>query len=176
MWVQETLSDKLEKAIISKLPSDIPQRKWTNRRWTKEVKSAVRCVLKENGFKVYASNCDETDGTEWLYDLTGIEEENGYLRRVPLVLESEWKRWDTQENYEREILYDFRKLLVSRADHRIMVFEAKSEKEEKEVIEQLLQHVQNCQHSAKGDRYLFACCIQVEEKWEFDCSAYAVEG
>ena len=133
-------------------------------------------LLKKRKYKVYASNREQNDSGEWLYDLTGIEEEGDYFKSIPLVLESEWKWKNNQKKYEGEILYDFRKLLVSRADHRVMVLEVESEKKEKEVVERLLQHVQKCRHSTEGDRYLFACCRQVEKKWVFDCSVYVVKG
>lgn len=178
MQIQEVKPDAFEEDIINELHK-LDGFEGNNKRWTEEVKNAVGRVLKRKGYKVYASNCDEKDGTEWLYDLTGIEEKDNYLKSIPLVLESEWKsrgKWrDTEENYESNILYDFRKLLVARTEHRVMVFEAKSKEKEKEVIEQLLKHVQNCRHSAAGDRYLFACCIQVEKKWVFDYSVYVVK-
>jgi len=176
MQVQITAPDELEKDIVSEFHKLDGIEGWFNKRWTEEVKNAVGRVLKKRGHKVYASNCDQKDSGEWLYDLTGIEEEGDYWKGIPLVLESEWKGRNNQRNYEGEILYDFRKLLVSRADHRVMVLEVESKEKEKEVVERLLQHVQNCRHSTGGDRYLFACCRQVEKKWVFDCSVYVVKG
>jgi hypothetical protein len=189
MQTQITAPDELEKDIIQEfhnkldgIPQLNKQKKegLTDKEWTRGVKNAVGGVLKGRCYKVYASNCEQKDNGEWLYDLIGIEEENGYLKSISLILESEWKsrgRWrDTEEGYQVKILYDFRKLLVSRADHRVMVLEAKSKEGGNKVIKQLLQHVQNCRHSTAGDRYLFACWREVEKKWVFDCSVYVVNG
>ena len=175
MRAQKTAPDKLEEDICNELHKlDNTPRGKGNTWWTEEVKNAVGDVLKERNYKVYASNYNQTDGSERLYDLTGIEEEDGYLKSIPLVLESEWK--NAKGKYESRIRYDFEKLLVSRAEHRVMVLEAKSEEKGKEVVERLLQHVKKCRHSTEGDRYLFACCRQVEKKWGFDCSVYVVKG
>jgi hypothetical protein len=187
MQTRKTVLDKLEENIIDEFRDKlkgIP--KWNreknegmkNAQWTKEVKNAVGRILKKNSCKVCASACEQKDSGEWLYDLTGIYiNEGGYFERIPLILESEWK-WckNTQEEYESEIIKDFRKLLVSRADHRVMVFEAESEEKEKEVIGRLLQHVRNCRHSAAGDRYLFVCWRLMDKKWVFDYSVYVVKG
>ena len=184
MQAQITAPDKLEEDIISEFHNKldgIPLWKkeknegWTDKRWTKEVKDAVGRAAKKRGHKIRASRCDQADGGEWLYDLICLEYEDEYLKGIPLVLESEWKGRYSKKNYEGEILKDFRKLLVSRAGLRVMVLEAKSEEKGKEVVERLLQHVQNCRCSTAGDRYLFACCRQIEKKWAFDCSVYVVK-
>jgi len=180
MQVQQTDFDELENDIVTQSHelNNQNNKGWFNKRWTREVKNAVGTVLKKKGYKVLASNFEQADGPEWLFDLTGIKEKDGYLKNIPLVLESEWRsrgRWrETEEVYDDNILYDFRKLLVSRADHRVIVFEAESEEKEGKVVERLLHHVQNCRHSTEGDRYMFACCRQVEKKWVFDCSVYKV--
>jgi len=175
MQIQKTNFDEFEKNIDNEFHKldNIPSGKG-NKWWTKEVKNAVRKVSKEREreYKIYASGCDQADGREWLYDLTCLEEEGDYLKGIPLVLESEWK--NTKKNYEEYgIRYDFKKLLVSRADHRVMVLEAESDEKGKDIINQLLQHVQKCRHSMVGDRYLFACWSKA--KGVFDCSVYVVK-
>ena len=81
-------------------------------------------------------------------------------------MESEWQG--------KGVNYDFQKLVVARADCRVMVLEVKSDKNKEEVIQQLLQHVRKCRHSKKGDRYLFACRNSVRRS--FDCSVHIVMG
>ncbi len=61
--------------------------------------------------------------------------------------------------------YDFQKLVVARADCRVMVLEVKSDKNKEEVIQQLLQHARKCRHSTKGDRHLFACWNSVRRSF-----------
>jgi len=122
-------------------------------------------VAEKRGYSVWATGYSHAKGGEWLYDLTCLEYEDGYLKGIPLVLESEWDRGGVDA--------DFQKLIVARADHRVMVLEVESDEKEKEVVEQLLQHVQKCRHSMVGDRYLFACWSKA--KRVFDCSVYDVK-
>ncbi|MFZ0035536.1 MAG: hypothetical protein WAK60_11200 [Sedimentisphaerales bacterium] len=174
MQAQKTCFDEFEEDINKEfLPINetLLKKEKGAGRWTKAVNNAVSKVSKKRGYKVCASKCDQKDGAEWLYDLTCLEEENGYLKSILLVLESEWE--NTKKIYKDEILYDFKKLLVSRADHRIMVLDVKSEEEEKEIIDQLLQHVEKCRHSTIGDRYLFACWNKEEQR--FRCSPYVIK-
>jgi len=162
MQAQRTNFDEVEKEIdnefhkLDKTPTGMGS-PW----WTKEVKNAVGRIAEQRGYSVYASGM----GGEWLYDLICLEYEDEYLKGIPLVLESEWSRDSVDA--------DFQKLVVARADHRIMVLEV-SDKKKKEVIERLLQHVQKCRHSTIGDRYLFACWSEKERV--FNCSVYVVEG
>ncbi len=76
------------------------------------------------GYHVYAKgvgrglkrrNPGRVDG-EWLYDVTCLRYgDDEYLKEVPLVVESEW-------GDEHEIFDDFEKLLLCRADLRLMIF------------------------------------------------------
>jgi hypothetical protein len=157
--------DELEEKIIDALGlfKNIEKSEWKNKQWTDNIKKSVEDVLKERGYKIRA----------WLYDLTGIEEENGCLRRIPLVLESEWK--NNKSDYLSNIQYDFEKLLVSRADHKILVLEVSNEEEKNKIIEQLLQCIEKVDYSMSGDRYLFACWKRENEKeGHFDCPVYVV--
>lgn len=77
------------------------------------------------GLSVYANGIIQGDngerkrgdrGGEWLFDLCMLEwNEHGYLARMPLALECEWGNDDA-------ILDDFQKLIVCRADLRVMIF------------------------------------------------------
>ena len=175
--IEDDKLDELEKNIISEFESNnfnnIPHKEWKQKQWTEKINNAVGCILRQRGYKVYASNCKEADNGEWLYDLTGIEEKGGYFKSFPLVLESEWKGCN-QKKYKDEILYDFRKLIVSRADHRVMIFEVGHKEKKENVVEPFLQHVRNCRHSMAGDRYLFAWWKRSKNKWIFDYSVYEV--
>jgi len=130
--------------------------------WTKEVKNAVGRIAEQRGYPVYASGM----GGEWLYDLICLEYEDEYLKSIPLVLESEWDKGGVDA--------DFQKLVVARADYRVMVMcvSSNENKEEEKLINKLLQHVEKCRHSTVRDRYLFACWD--EKKREFNCQVYKV--
>lgn len=181
MQTQETILDNFEEAIKEELCTlnGIKLGEQTNDWWTNSVKNKVAVAVRNKNevYKIYASGCNEgiADGPEWLYDLT-CREENDYLKNIPLVLESEWGK-------QTDIVYDFKKLVVARADHRIMVFSVKSNKNEnwnnkkEEMIKNLLKHVNNFKHSKIGDRYMFACWNEDKEEdigRQFHFSVYVV--
>ncbi|MGD0078522.1 MAG: hypothetical protein ABSA64_09675 [Sedimentisphaerales bacterium] len=170
MEIQKSEPDPFEKDIICKLHlfDHIPQGKWGNKLAGHDVKNAVGEVAEKRGYKVraHATDYSYAERGEWLYDLTCIEYEGGHIKGIPLVMESEWDRNGVDD--------DFPKLVVARADHRVMVLQVESDEDKEEIIQQLLQHVQKCRHSTEGDRYLFACWNRVGRS--FDCPVYIVVG
>lgn len=62
--------------------------------WTAEVKQALITASREciDNAELYASGVDNgTDGPEWLYDVIClVYHDDEYLKRIPLVAESEW--------------------------------------------------------------------------------------
>ena len=69
--------------------------------------------------KPYATGVDEgsAEGNEFVYDVSGLRyDDDGFLTRVALAAECEW-------GPQNRIYYDFEKLLVARADLRVMVFD-----------------------------------------------------
>jgi len=77
MQTQESNPDEFEQDLISIFQSfdRVPLGEWSNKRWTSEVKYAVKRVAEKRGYSVYASGIDLAKGGEWLYDLTCLEEE-----------------------------------------------------------------------------------------------------
>jgi hypothetical protein len=65
---------------------------------------------------------------------------------VPLILESEWLA------SEEGIEYDFRKLLLGRAQHRVMIFQHRNVPF---ILDKLKKQVQTFCRTESGDRYLF---------------------
>ncbi|MBA7545721.1 hypothetical protein ES705_38093 [subsurface metagenome] len=55
---------------------------------------------------------------------------------------------------EDELLHDFQKLLVSRADHRLMIFASTKEKY-KGIINDFKIAIKEFEYSERGDRWLF---------------------
>lgn len=99
----------------------------------------------------YATGVDEgaADGSEWLYDVTGLQYDNdGFLIRVALAAECEWGTQD-------EIYYDFEKLLLARADLRVMVFDGTRQPGYCELFRVFAQYVGHCAHAEIGDAWLF---------------------
>lgn len=84
--------------------------------WTFKIKQGLTDLGISLGYRVCASGVNEATAGEWLYDLVWYDmDELGFLRSVPLVLESEWLRSLS------DIKYDFEKLLVSNAPYKIMI-------------------------------------------------------
>lgn len=145
--------DNLEQSIVARVNA-IPERAvretWnSDRDWTRAVLLELAGLGHECEFYVCGHGCSEFGQGEWLYDLIWLQNEGDHIRDVPLVLESEWS-----PNF-RSISDDFMKLLVSRAGHRVMVFQQKTAAEVKTVVERLVSQIQNFQHTQTGDRYLF---------------------
>ncbi|NML15780.1 hypothetical protein [Azohydromonas caseinilytica] len=97
---------------------------------------------------------------EFLYDICllktsgAFNERNGYfythspLRRALLVLECEWSP------REEEIVYDFSKLLLARADLRCMIFYRSSRPLVDACIERARFAIKSFEQSTTSDRYL----------------------
>lgn len=144
------IADQVKEALTS-LCEEHGEADWGAKGWTRRIKSAVAQLAKE-GQKAYASNADNVSGGEWLYDLTLLDysPETRILKRTILVLESEWS-WD-----QREIEYDFHKLLLAKADLRVMVFQIKDEPACGKMFERLKILVAACEQAETEDRYLFS--------------------
>lgn len=100
---------------------------WPLSKWTRQVKTAVceACRALDEGCYLAASNVtrmkdggEPADGGEWLFDVSCLQYDNeGYLKRVVLAAECEWSL------DEDELWGDFEKLLVARAEVRVMIFD-----------------------------------------------------
>jgi len=133
------------------------EREWGNTGWTQRVKSAVTRLAHDAGHKAYASRgVPEADGREWLYDVTWLDHspKDDRLIRTILVLESEWS-WSW-----KQIVYDFHKLLVARADLRVMVFQVSNESKWKETAHRLISLIEQHEQTSRGDRYLLSGWVQ----------------
>ena len=87
-----------------------------------------------------------------------LDEDGLVLKSVPLVMECEWHR-----DYE-ELLDDFQKLLVVRADHRIFLCEQKP-KHWNDCVRKFIEQVRCYGGTVIGDRYVFGSWT--EGGWDF---------
>ena len=123
-------------------------RGWDTRTWTHQVKARLVRLGKRAGYQT----C--TNGTvqgarwdqEWLYDLVWVHASDDFVvQDVFLVAEIEWRG-------KRAIQQDFQKLLLARADCRVMIFD-----DDKEGLrDQLIEQARTFGKRRRGDRYLFA--------------------
>jgi hypothetical protein len=130
--------------------------------WTKLVKEELGDLGDELGNKVCTSGFRDCYNAEWLYDLVWyIEEEEGEQKNwklidVPLVVESEWSR-----NF-LHIKYDFEKLLVANAQHRLFIcYLWKIERDK--FLNYFADAIKKYRLGHSGDRYMIAI-LEVETK------------
>jgi hypothetical protein len=142
-------------------------RSYSDRYCTGQVKVALGVEGKKNGCSVYAAAPGFRQHGEWLFDVTWLEVAGEHLLDFPLAAECEW----TPGN---ETLWDFQKLLVSRATHRVLVMWAPTRRKADQAIDDLRQQVSRFRRSRRGDRYLFACYLGDMDKFVF--KVYVVGG
>lgn len=140
------------KRALDALCDEPDEREWGDPEWTDRVKSAVAGCDELKDLKAYAYGVEHAAGKEWLYDLTCLDYsvEQDRLYRAVLVLECEW------DPSLSGINYDFQKLLLARADLRLMVFQAKDAAGYEHVTSDLIDQVESFQQSSQGDRYLLS--------------------
>jgi hypothetical protein len=116
-----------------------------NKLWTLQIKSQLK-EKRPDDCQVFATG----HSGEFLYDLIWIRREQGQrpILDLALVLECEW-------GIGQEI-FDFQKLLLARADLRVMVFQG-SRQHQSQVIAQMRDEISEFRKTQTGDRYLFAC-------------------
>lgn len=116
------------------------------RGWTHAFLDELKRIGGNNDFKVYASSLSERisendGGGEWLFDLCWSKEKKGNNKEwnrnyegLKLICECEWSM------DEDEIIYDFQKLAIGKADIKLMIIQYKCE-------EQFQEFLQACQKS-----------------------------
>ncbi len=131
--------------------------------WTLAIKEALTELGRQLGYKVRGAQPQATPKdyfeTGWLWDLTWVELDggkDGILLDVPLAVESEWST-----DLEGEIVWDFQKLLVSRARLRVMIFQAANSQLAARFFERLVDAIRRYSGSQAGDTYLLAA-------WNYD--------
>ncbi|HUX59769.1 MAG TPA: hypothetical protein VMV32_00540, partial [Ignavibacteriaceae bacterium] len=102
--------------------------------WTEAFFAVLKEIGNEQGFKVYTSSAEkkviqEEGGAEWLFDLCWSFERPGNddwkkdYKGLKLICECEWKM------NSDEIIHDFQKLAVGKAELKIMMVQYKSEEQ-----------------------------------------------
>ena len=130
---------------------------------TQAVKTALceACNDIEN-VATFAAGVGGAAGGEWLYDVTAllydIPDENSFSRTV-LVAECEWGN-------EENIMIDFQKLLLARADVRVMAFDGTWHPGYQELFENFGINIANNTQAQLGDIWLFAAWTN-DEGWVF---------
>jgi len=127
--------------------------------WTRAIKKEIGDVGKKLGFEVYPSGYKSNRNCAWLFDLIWSKEKGDFTLKLPLVMESEWEN--------KDILWDFTKLVVARAQHRVIVFQGHTLDKVNAIIDKFLEQVRRFEYSETGDRYLFCCWTNKPEKFMY---------
>jgi hypothetical protein len=145
--------------------------------WTKAINDILYQLANSNGRSYYqASKFHKkkgADNSEWLYDyLWFTNNDKDTLKNVQLIAESEWRNRNLKErdDYFYNIRYDFEKLLVSRVQFKLMIFEAGNSNEIKLFIEQLKQVIDNCELPKIDTEsyYMFAVWDSAKKEFYYD--------
>jgi predicted RNA-binding protein with PUA-like domain len=122
---------------------------WPAPKCTRAVKNAIGHIGEKLGFVVYAAGCCYEKNGEWLYDLCWCNESGSELKEMALAAESEWSP------ARDEILTDFQKLLVSRANLRVFLCCQEEPDDWTDCEQYLFQQIHDYCGTQIGDRYLF---------------------
>lgn len=138
----------------------------SDKEWTRLLKEKLGRLGEEKyNCKICASGFKDDFDSEWLYDLMWYKEVNDVkgprLSDVPLVVESEWdKRFDS-------IRYDFEKLLLANARHRLFVCYV-YEENQGNMFEYFRDAVDLYELNKVGDRYLIAILDYETDTFKYD--------
>ena len=160
--------DSLESRVIQKLKSvESRGRHFPNRYgpWTKAILMALAALGRSMRSKVYTSKGNpkgDPDVGEWLFDQVWMRyDRKGYMKSVPLALESELG------TNKVDRLNDFCKLIIGRPDHRVMVFGASDSTHAQNIVDEFIEEIENSNISCIGDRYLFASLLESDGSFYF---------
>ncbi|MEQ8354156.1 MAG: hypothetical protein RH942_01350 [Kiloniellaceae bacterium] len=131
--------------------------------WTRRIKEELGALGKSKGYYTYGLknsplHCD--DG-EFMFDLCWLDygKEDTWLKKVPLVMECEWLGPDDVDD-------DFLKLLIARADLRVMIFSASTGDEFRATVERLRRWIVEFEDGNSSDRFLLCGWCSDGRKFE----------
>ena len=157
------MNGELVEAVIGNLEELYQQMNGHRNNIRDELKTELcaACEMIDNVY-TFAANVEIAYGGEWLYDVTGllydIPDNDNCFSRTVLVAESEW-------GPQLEILNDFQKLLLARADVRVMVFDGTRNPGYQVLFEIFEANIDNNEQAEPGDIWLFAAWTP--EDWIF---------
>ena len=120
--------------------------------WTSKIKEA----LSNLGHSLNYISSSSYDGREWMFDLVWFTTSQNDFNALILAMESEWYRdW-------RQIKYDFDKLLITNATHKLMI--CQSDFSERDILLQNFQSsINKYQLGTKEERFLISIYNATDE-------------
>ena len=132
----------------------------TNTEWTAAAKNLIGNLGISLGWKICASCNNEEFENEWLYDLVWYKDDREHeLLDVGLVLECEW-----DQNY-RGIRYDFEKLLLSKSEYKVMIFQGDARSISMAFTKMKLS-IEKFRQKSSGERYLLIALNYNEDEFQ----------
>ena len=134
---------------------------------TEKVKKVLEALGSRVGCEVRGGSSESAKRLRaFLFDMAWVRRLSGQsIVDVELIVESEWDPGGIQ--------YDFQKLMVGRARHRLMIFPQQSRKSAWTETNRLITDIQNFRFSQSGDRYLFAVWHNEGAAFEFRVYVHA---
>jgi len=148
--------DDFERKIARELDGAIPEEEQrgilADESWTKRIKDKICDIGHRNGLEVRTEGCSLADAGEWLFHLVWVEKQADAERFIslPLAMQFHWG------HHLKEIAADFEKLLVAKADHKVMVFQRSSPKEVRNLMTALEDRIRSFRPQSPDERYLLA--------------------
>ena len=135
----------------------------TTPEWTRAIKTELCQLGNKLNYWTCASACEVAHGGEYLFDVTWLGYDGNFLTTAALVAECEWSNFG-------HISEDFQKLLIARADIRLMIFDGSHSPYSQVIAENLARQVRYFRRSSYDELWLFAAWEADEEKdpaWRF---------
>ena len=151
----EVMSRSVKLSDIRGILDDLPTKEVAagKAKWTQIIKERLCRLATDHRAYVCANRCGKASYPEWLYDVVWLRVDAGPLTTMildsPFVAEIEWSR-------DGAVRDDFQKLLLSRADTRLIVFQAWDEWRVQKMMDELVEQVKAYKRSQDSDRYLLA--------------------
>lgn len=138
--------------ILSRLPGEAAEGNWekSSTRWTMHLFGQLREVGILQGFEVRPHQGTQR-ASGWLYDLVWLRRNaDDSLAEAFLVAESEW------DPVKAKIIEDFEKLLLARAEVRIMIFNRRKHSQVLDMFSDMDHRIRAFSVMQPGDHYFLA--------------------
>jgi len=146
--------DNLETRIVTVLDgvakNDRTEGGLSNKLWTQQIKEGLCALGKVLGYGVSAAGCKGAHTGEWMFDLMWAGGDKDHFQEMPLAMECEWSTDIDQ------IFWDFEKLLIAKAPHKLFVFQQGADNEVEHVAKELTAAVHRFRTKLPEERYLIA--------------------
>jgi len=177
MAAQVMLADKIKSALCDIDWSTKTQSPFKSGEWTPDIKASIAQVGFDQGYSVWASGIAERDegaarlvNQEWLFDMSWLAYEGRGPERkfssLVLALESELSTKAEPKKWA-EVVDDFEKLIIARAQLKVLVFQRDDLKDTLRRFEVLRTKVKEFAHPDTDTEYLLAAIVWSEKRFEF---------